>query len=355
MRLTHTLIAACAALAASAAPAVRWTSATCDFGAFSEDDGPRTARFGLINAGDEPLAILAARATCGCTTPRYPREAAAPGDTIWVEVTYDPGGRPGRFAKKVYVETNTEPSRSTLTVRGTVIGAAATVARRYPADLGPLKLSQRAMMIGEVYKDRLKTVYFDGYNRSDDSLRVEVTHKPAWLDITVAPAAAPPGEQVSLIAYANTSRCPLYGLVEDSVTISPRHGEHYTLPVTMLVAEDFSTVKPADAARAPVAILSATTLDAGSVARTDGEITRTFTISNSGRNPLKIRRVYSSDLGVEVRLDGTATVKRGKHTTVTVKADPSAAPSDMLNARVSVITNDPVHPVQTVRLTAMLH
>ena len=354
MRHILTIIAVCTATAAAAGPAARWLSTTCDFGAFSEERGPRTARFALVNSGDAPLAILAARATCGCTTPTYPRDAVAPGDTAYVEVTYDPGGRPGRFAKKVYVETTAEPSRSTLTVRGTVIGAPHTISRRYPADMGPMMISHRALMLGELYKGRLKTVYFDAYNRSEDSLRVEVARTPSWLDITVAPDAVPPGEQFSLIAYANSAKCPLYGLVEDSVTIAPRPGELRTLPVTMLVAEDFTSLTPEQAASAPVALLDTRTLDAGTVDRAGGEVTRTFRITNEGRSPLRIRRIYSSDTGVEVKLDGGPTLRRGKHATVTVTADPAKAPADMLNARVSIITNDPVNPVQTVRLTALL-
>jgi len=352
--IIYTLIAGCAAITAAAAPTAGWPSTVCDFGAFSEDSGPQTARFELINTGDAPLSIVSARATCGCTTPVYPRESVAPGDTAIVEVTYDPAGRPGRFAKKVYIETTGEPARTTLTVRGTVIGAARTIGRRYPVDMGPMKASQRVLMMGEIYKGRLKSVYFDCYNISADSLRVQVTRKPAWLDITVAPETAPPGEQITLIAYANSAHCPLYGLVEDSVTIVPAPGSEYTLPVTMLVNEDFSTLTPEQTAKAPVAMLSDTALDAGTVARGDGPLTLSFGITNAGRDPLKIRRIYSADSGVGITVEGPDSLKPGKRATVRVTADPAAATGDMLNARISVITNDPVHPVQTVRLTALL-
>lgn len=351
---TFLSLLAAGAGALCAAPHVRWLGTIHDFGAFSEDDGPQTARFTLVNDGDEPLAVISGRATCGCTTPKYSTHPVAPGDSAEVEVTFDPGGRPGRFSKYVYVETNTEPSKSRLEVKGVVIGSGATVARRYPVDMGPLKLAQRAMLMGEVGKDRLKTVYFDGYNRSADSLRVTVTRKPAWLDVTVAPDVAPPGEQVTLITHLRAADCPLYGLVEDSIAIAPAEGMEYTLPLTAIIKEDFSRLTKKQIEEAPVAVLSARTLDLGGVSRAEGEVSGRFTLSNAGRSTLHVRRIYSADRGVTVSVPGN-TIKKGKHMEVTVTADPAATVGEILNARVTVITDDPMNPVQTLRLTATLH
>lgn len=352
-RLIANLLILGAAVAAEAAPAVRWSTEVYDFGAFSEDDGPRTARFVLYNDGDESMAIMAARATCGCTTPKYRREAIMPGDSTVVEVTYDPGGRPGHFAKKVYIETNTEPSRSTLSIRGTVIGAPRTVERRFPVDMGPLRLSARTLMIGEVTRGHLKTVYLDAYNASADSLRVDVLRKPEWLDITVSPVPANPGEQLTLIAYANTARCDLYGLVEDSLTLRPAGGQAYTLPVTMIVNEDFGELTPERLAKAPVAQLGATTLDPGTIGRDSEPVHLSFDIANAGRDVLRIRRIFSADPAVTVKCKESS-VKSGKRARVDLTLDPSAIRGDMLNARITVITNDPLHPVQTVRVAALM-
>lgn len=352
-KLVSLIIAAAVCTSVWSAPAAHFTSPVHNFGAFSEDDGPQTARFALVNDGSEPIAILSGRATCGCTTPTYPRESIAPGDTAFVEVTFDPGGRPGRFSKYVYIETTAEPAKSRLEVKGVVIGSGATVARRYPMDLGPLKLAQRALLLGEVEKGRLKTMYFDGYNRSADSLRVAVVHKPEWLDVTVAPSPAPPGEQVSLLACVNSARCPLYGLVEDSLTIAPTPGEQYSIPLTVIVKEDFSRLSAKQLETAPVAALSERTIDLGTIERDAQPLHASFKISNAGKDALLIRRVYSADRGVSVAVDHI-TVKKGKHATATVTVDPSATPTDLLNARITVITNDPKRPTQTVRLTAMV-
>ena len=87
---------------------IKWLCDEFNFGAFKEDSGLVTCQFKGVNVSDEHVAIIRARATCGCTTPQYSSSAFAPGDTITVTVSYDPEGRPGRFMKKVYIKPELE-------------------------------------------------------------------------------------------------------------------------------------------------------------------------------------------------------------------------------------------------------
>ena len=74
------------AAVAQAAPEATWLTKSHDFGAFDEDMGKVSCDFKVVNTGDEPLMILAARATCGCTVPAYTRDPIAPGDTATITV-----------------------------------------------------------------------------------------------------------------------------------------------------------------------------------------------------------------------------------------------------------------------------
>lgn len=348
MKKTLLAVLACASAMAAAAQTAHFPVTDYNFGAFDEDAGAVECRFALVNTGDKPLTILSARATCGCTTPRFPRKAIAPGDTAYISVSYDPQGRPGRFSKQVYVETDGEPRKTKLDISGTVIGSGATVARRYPVDFGPLKLAHPGMMLGEVVKGRLKTVYFEGYNRSADSLAVKVVNQPSYLDVVATPPVAPPGEQVTLVAYVNSAKSPLYGLVEDSVTISAG-GQSFTLPSTLIVKEDFSKMSSDKMAKAPIATASTQAVEYGRINRNGGPVTAAFTLTNSGKDNLLVRRVYSGDPGVTATIDKT-TIKKGQSAQILVTVDPSVQTGGLLNSRLSVITNDPLHSVQTIRL-----
>ena len=50
---------------------VEWLATSHDFGAFKEDDGSVATTFSFVYHGPEEVAIRAARASCGCTTPGY--------------------------------------------------------------------------------------------------------------------------------------------------------------------------------------------------------------------------------------------------------------------------------------------
>ena len=49
-----------------------------DFGTIKEADGKVSHTFEVSNTGDMPLVITRVIASCGCTTPEWPKEPVAP-------------------------------------------------------------------------------------------------------------------------------------------------------------------------------------------------------------------------------------------------------------------------------------
>ena len=346
-RISALVVAAVCGL--SAAAGIHWLSTVYDFGAFEETDSLMNARFRFVNDGPDEMAITSASATCGCTTPRYSVDPVQPGDTAVIDVAYDPSGRPGRFEKYVYVRTTATQGREKLVIRGTVVGTPASVSARYPVDMGRLKLRRGAVMVGKVNKGRSKMEFADGYNMSMDSIAPTVSNLPEYLEVTVAPRKVAPGEQVQFNFYFRADRCPDYGIVTDTVMVSPDplSSQIYPLPVVAIVEEDFSRLSPGQMRNAPEAALSAESLDLGRIDGT-GPVTGEVELYNRGKDKLLIRRVYSSDPGISVSTSQTE-VKKGKSAKIRVTYTPQPG-SDMVNARVSVITNSPSSPTLTLRV-----
>lgn len=358
MKIRNIIPAAFAAVAvsASAAGSVRWLGEVHDFGAFDEDNGIATANFKFINTGQEPVEITNVRTSCGCTTPKYSSSPVAPGDTGTVVVVYDPKGRPGRFKKKIYVDMNTEPSRTRLFIEGVVIGSPATVAQRFPVGCGNLQLSTSTALFGEITKGKMSTLFLDGYNRSSDSITPVVDNLPEYIEVAVKPRVVAPGEQTSFIFYYNSANCPQWGVVTDSVTIRPDKTSHVsiTIPAVAIINEDFSKLTPGQLAKAPQVRPETESLDFGTLVQSSSEpVTRTMTVKNTGKSPLMIRRVQTPDRGVSVSID-KENIKPGKTATLTVVVIPSELPGAMLNSRITLITNDPSAPVKTLRAVATL-
>lgn len=353
-RITALICALAGAIAVmQAQPEIAWQNTKHNFGAFDEADGPVTCRFVFTNTGDSPLTITAARASCGCTQPRYPREAVAPGDTASITVTYDPAGRPGRFSKSIYVDSDAKTDhRSRLLIEGVVVGTSETLSGRYPVDFGNLKMRTSAIMFGQVSKPHLKNVFIEAYNRSSDSIRPALVKAPDYITVNFEPKTVGPGEQFTIICYFNSAKCKTYGLVEDSVSLSV--GDRVDrLPFVAIVNEDFSRLTAKERAKAPVCRPESETLDFGRIAAGSGKVSLSTDICNDGDNQLEIRRVYTVDPGVTVSIDRDS-IKRGKKATLTVTVDRDALPGSLLNARISLITNDPQKPVRTIRAVGEL-
>ena len=67
----------------------------------------------FINDGDEPLILKNVKASCGCTTPSWPREPIAPGEKGKIHASFDTKGRGSAGG---------QPQNKTITVTGNFEG-----------------------------------------------------------------------------------------------------------------------------------------------------------------------------------------------------------------------------------------
>jgi hypothetical protein len=74
-----------------------------DFGTVSIKDGARSCTFTVKNVGDEPLTILSAIPSCGCTGIKWTRESIKPGHSGVIEAVYSNEDGPYPFDKTITV------------------------------------------------------------------------------------------------------------------------------------------------------------------------------------------------------------------------------------------------------------
>jgi hypothetical protein len=97
---------------------------TYDFGTIKEGEKV-THVFEFKNVGDQPLQILKAEATCGCTKPEFSPRPVMPGKTGTIKVTFDSAGKPGPAHKDITIQSNAvqddkSKDRYVLTMKGQV-------------------------------------------------------------------------------------------------------------------------------------------------------------------------------------------------------------------------------------------
>lgn len=331
-----------------------WLEQKYDFGAFDESLGTVYCDFRLVNVGDEPIAIIGARANCGCTRPEYSKAPIAPGDTAVIRVGFDPSGRPGRFGKYVNVDLDCAPKRSQLTIQGTVIGTSNTLKSRFPVSLGPMKLRSKVIAYGEVLKGHTAGQFLEGYNASADTLRPVVGNLPPYIKVLVEPTVVPPGDRFVISTILNADKIDDWGVVTDSMTVAPSAAspEKVTVETVAIVGEDFSMLTKKQREEAPRLDTDVTAIDLKQIQRGSSPVTRSFTIVNKGKSPLIIRRISCPDKAVSVKLK-TMEIKPGKSAKAEVTVNPALlGDSKLLNARINIVANDPDHPSTMVRVVA---
>jgi Protein of unknown function (DUF1573) len=84
-----------------------------DFGQITEGDTIEHT-YTFINKGEMPLVINNITASCGCTTPEWPRDPIAPGETSAVKVRFNSRGKVGQQRKTITVYANTQPAMTDI-------------------------------------------------------------------------------------------------------------------------------------------------------------------------------------------------------------------------------------------------
>lgn len=329
---------------------VEWLETEHDFGAFREDGGKVTCNFRFVNKGSEPVSIRAVKVSCGCTTPSYTKQPIEPGDTGSIMATFNPAGRPGRFSKTLSIDIAGAGAgpRKMLTINGVVIGSESTLMSRYPVQAGPLKMRTQLVPFGTVVKGRAKSAFVEVYNASEAPVVPEWSGVPSYVRIAGSQGSILPGEQIVYTLTITPDASTPYGIISDTAYIGVAGEDPLKLDLSAILEEDFSKLTPGQRQNAPVAAVDAERLDFGQINRSGESVSRTFTIENRGKSDLFVRRAYTTDSGITVT-PSEGKVKKGKTMEITVTADPAELPSELMSARIQVITNDPDQSLIIVR------
>lgn len=355
--LVTTLIITLATATMSAQPVATWLETSHDFGTILEQDGKVTCNLRIVNTGDAPLLITRVKPSCGCTASEFTHSPIEPADTGIVTLTYNPAGRPGEFEKDAFVYTNGEPPRSVLKIKGNVIPKAETLNEQYPVRVGSLQYNGSTLPMGEINRGRGRMTYMSGYNASTEPMVITTEQVPRHIIVSAVPDTVPPGSASTITIYYDSKNAPLWGLNSDTFTLiaEPLHENGTALSgftkvdVMAVVTEDFSNLTERERDRAPQALLSCGDRLNFDTARKGEVMKHTFTITNTGHDRLYIRRLWTGSEGISALADHDE-IKRGKSATVTVTVDTAVYHEPLLNALLTIMTNDPDAPSRTIRL-----
>jgi hypothetical protein len=89
-----------------------------DYGTIEQGANGET-NFKFTNKGQTPIVLSNVKASCGCTTPEWPRNPILPGEEGVIKVKYNTS-IVGAFNKSITVSSNAKNSNVVLRVKGNV-------------------------------------------------------------------------------------------------------------------------------------------------------------------------------------------------------------------------------------------
>ena len=103
----------------SSGASFQWENTMYNFGNINQGEVVNYT-FKFTNNGTEDLLIQSASASCGCTVPKKPEGAIAPGGQGEIVVRYDSKGKSGQQSPVITIVANTNPRQTRLNLRGFV-------------------------------------------------------------------------------------------------------------------------------------------------------------------------------------------------------------------------------------------
>ena len=340
---------------AAAQSPVRFDGTAHDFGTIAEDGGAVSHTFRFTNISEQPIVIVNAAASCGCTKAEFSRKPVKAGEDGEIVVRFDPMNYPGAFARKITVFTSAGRLPEQLTVSGRVTPRVRTIAERCPLSIGGgVRMDANAHAFGYIEHGNRVGSTFEIVNDSDKeaALRIIPTKESGFLEVRYSERIAPHEEASVNFAYVLPDDCTAYGTLHDTMTIEI-DGKQSEYPLTIsAIAIDNRDIF-ADKGE-PEMELSENFIRFEPLKRNDPPQSRSITIYNKGEAPLHIRRIETEYGTVAVTMDGDGTVGIGGQRTITVTIRPEERSFGPQTDRVKIITDDPHSPMRSVRVSAVI-
>lgn len=308
------------------------------------------------NRSTTPLYIGKITTSCGCTTTNYTRDAIMPNECVQIGFTFDPRDRPGRFEREALITLLDCDAQITIKIMGNVTPRERTVYEIYPFDMGGgLRMESNFQAFAYIEHGCAVEERIAYINNSDRSINLALvqTESSGALTIEYPKSIAPQQHGDIILRYSMDEESTYYGTLSDVFQFAVDGECNNTLISTYGIAVDnFASVEDI---LAPSAVVSKKIIKFGEILLNNEVLEERITLSNSGEDPLMIRRIEVESPAVAVEVIGNKSIAKGATTTLLIRLN-TALIEDRDNpftSRIRVICNDPIVPMQVIKVTAL--
>lgn len=321
-----------------------------DFGIIHEEDGVQTLKFIGWNIAKDPLVITKLMVSCGCTEVIASKDTLLAGDSVVIYVNYNPKGKSGSFEEPIFAFNTGIPYQVYLGVKGEVIPKPQTIADQYTVDLGNLKMNSAYYDFGFMYQDDIDTFEIKMYNSGDRPIQLKgIIGRPAYILLNNNRSVILPKQEGTIQIIYDARQVNEYGDMIHYLTLvtDDPYVPEVPLNVNAHILERFPRQTRRRKRHNPVSDWNTQEYNYGKILQGDTMRTR-FVLRNDGKRPLIIHKIQPSCgcTGVEadkmeISSGDSAVISVAFHTSGRVGEDTKF---------ITVITNDPAHPVSKLYL-----
>jgi len=321
-----------------------------NYGIIKEEGGKQECTFSFVNAGNDSLKLINVKPSCGCTTSDWTKTAIMPGKKGYVNATYDPMNRPGKFNKTITVNTN-DPDQPTiiLTIQGEVTPKVKTKADIYTQKMGSIRFKSNHVAFNNIVFNTTKSDTLWYYNDSKLTLNVSFKDVPAYITVKADPTIKPDQEKYMLVTYDAAKRND-WGLVFDFFTMATNDTvmPDKRINASAQITEDFSKLTPDELKNAPKIVFNSLKYDFGTI-KEGTEAKYKYVFKNEGTADLIIRKTRAS-CGCTATNPEKTVLKKGEESFINAVFN-SAGRKGSQHKTITVVTNDPTNSNITLELT----
>ena len=374
------ILSAAAAFAQSNESSVVVDKTVHDFGDIYTDQGPVSCTFTFTNKGSQPILLLSAVASCGCTAVEWTREPVQPGKTGKVEATFDNNDGPYPFDKTVTVYVSDVKKPYVLHLRGTAHENAKPLTETYPLKIGNMGIKTLENKVGNLSQRETKSGNIVIANVGIKPMKVEFEDVSPGLTVEVYPNPVPAKSVANLSYSIKASRdrwgknwyyaTPVIDGKRYKATGTPPRQEvetgtehFYFQPNTRIgigkeeiafwavTKENFSSL-PSDYKNDMAnPVFKQSTVNFGKLAA-GAKSTLTFEYTNNGKLDSKFFKLDADCSNVTVKeMEDTAPGKKGK---IVVELDTKGMPKGENIIALNLFTNSPFRPVISLQIAGTI-
>ena len=316
---------------------------------------PVVVTYNFTNTGTSPLVISNVTSSCGCTTTDWTKDVIPAGGKGRIMATFDTEAI-GHFYKEVGVYCNASSMPIYLEFNGEVTADSRDYMHTHPFGFDAIRLNKEELDFQSVNKGEKPQIEILVANTSNKTYVPVLMHLPPYLSAKAYPEILGKQKNGKIVVTLDSEKLPKLGITSTSVYLSrfmgDKVGTENEIPLSVALLPDFSHVSAFARQNPPSIQLSAKSLEFMNLKKKQKK-SQTVLITNTGKSNLEIQdmQVFSMALGVKLKkhilLPGETTKMK-----ITVMAKNIGRTKG--TPRILMITNDPQHPMVTVKIKASI-